>query len=229
MIKGGSLEETDSFETEEMYISRLNNLAFSFTTILNSIKSEKKTQSFLFCQELPFIPKIAKINKTNNQNEKIYQEFLKILGIYGLGLNGSSNSECGLIYLLNDTSNSLTYVLELSNQRKSVYYSISKIPINGKLNIYVYVNMHLVYITNFNNIINENIKLITNKFNTDYHLASIYFIGDMNKSLRYQKYNFINSSNVETFTTPNDDGFSYKNNNGDKNKHNVDYLMKVNF
>jgi hypothetical protein len=233
IIKGGMLEHTGGLETKDMYISRLNNLAFSFMDILKSIKSEKKTQSFLFCQELPFIPKNYKYNDDNHIiSVEIYKEFKRKLEIYGLGLNGSPNSECGLIYLLNDTSNSLTYVPDLSDQRNSVYYSISKI-INpdGKEHIYVYVNMHLGYITDFNKIISANIKKIINnkEFSAKYHLASIYFIGDMNKSLRYQEYNFINPSNVETFTTPNDEGFSYKNNNGDKNKHNVDYLMKVNF
>lgn len=231
LIKDGNLETTDGLETKEMYLLRLNALTFTFMDILNNIRTNNGKQSFLFCQELPYIPKTSKGSEQDKLIREIYDEFTKKLSLYGLGLNGSPYSECGLIYLLDDKSNHLTFIPELSDQRYSIYYSISKTVTSGKPNIYVYVNMHLSFNADFNKIIMGNIKNIQDFSNKNkFNLAAIYFIGDLNKSLLYQRYNFgISLDKIETYTTPNDEGFSYKNNNGETNKYNVDYLMKVNF
>jgi hypothetical protein len=219
IIKGGDwdgVSDGNAIEKLNDYRLRLLNLVISFRELLDNNIS--KTFPFLFCQELP------KNDKTNLDVEKNYHFFKYLLNLYNLEVLGDGISECGFIYDNKDKP----LELELETQRYSIYYSI----FNG--NVFYYVNIHLSYDANFNTSIKQIINNIlqNNLKNGHGKIQSIYFVGDMNKSLAYQQYDLIGGDGVEsieTFTTINDECFSFMDNEGKLNPHNVDYLLKVNF
>ena len=197
-----------------MYTRRLGNLANIFRQMINF--DIKKT--YLFCQELP-----VKSDRDNN-----YEYFKKILNATGLEILGNGHSECGLIYLKNNQPDLVEIVIP-KEKRYSVYYSQ-----NGH-DIYVYVNIHVLYNADFNQEISNIINAIKNtrEIQRKGTIKKYFFIGDMNKSLKFQKIKITDEKQqelnykIQLYTTQNNEGYSFKDNTGNMVKHNVDYLMEV--
>ena len=101
-------------ENVDEYIIRLINIVSSMRNIIDTNKTDRGLNPYLFCQELPQLEHGAPT--VDRTNQPLFIElFNKLLAQQGLGMLGNPNYECNLIYDIR-AKLELTYVAELSNE-----------------------------------------------------------------------------------------------------------------
>ena len=217
-------------EKVDEYILRLMNIVSAMSVLINNNKTQKGNPSnpsnpsnppFLFCQELP------QMNHGGSKADKSHQPmlieiFIKLLEKHKLKLIGFRDYECGLICDI-DAPDILTYHDDLTQNSPDQRYSYFS---TSDQNTY-YVNMHVAYKSNLEQDIIACIIEIKRK---SPHVARIFFLGDLNRSLLHQNFdNLKRQNNFVIYTTPGNDGYSLADNKGNKNEHNVDGVLQVLF
>ena len=246
-------------ETLSEYVHRLVNIVYALKELIDTNKTKKGRGPMIFCQELPQLYH-GQISGGKQSNESEYQEtlialFNNLLKSNRLTLIGDENTECNVIVGSEDVHTGIDelvfvpedYINPLNGQSKNLaprYNYFYKI-FND--NFIFYVNVHMKFTADFNNEINNCIKLINNYAQKKKKpLLMIYFIGDFNRSLKTQEIILENpqKSNIKfeqlqdvvktgpgfkIYSTPDDKAYSLMDNSGSSNTFNVDYILQIIF